>query len=271
MAINSSQLIAKLFFVIFLRHECALIESTTLYMNYLVQWVVSVKTVSKLINCVMPSIEKWRKRSRRVCLRSFCIEHQGDEGIQKWKLLWFSTFVSKASRRELTCVIPAYNSHLSDFPNRWLLSPATSEMMFYPHWTIRLKTDSSVASGPSLSLNIIILLFSSTSWILLISTVPSSLLPLVTFPSSTPADWHSVCVCVLVWECWCVWISLFPSIQSSCFLCCCLPQLSLKRAFQSKSYVVLYSAQKVVSSTWITVVCVGRSWNRQKTEKKNGC
>lgn len=198
-------------------------------MNYLVQWVVSVKTVSKLINCVIPSIEKWRKISRRVCLRSFCIGHQGDEGIQKWTLLWCSTFVSKASKRELTCVITAYNSHLSDFPNRWLLSPTTAEMMFYPRWTIRLKTDSSVASGPSLSFNIIILLFSSTSWILLTSKVPSSLLPLVTFPSSTPADWHSMCVCACMTVLMC--LNLFPFIQNSCFLCCCLPQLNLKRAF----------------------------------------
>ena len=182
-------------------------------MNYLVQWVMSVKTISKLINCVIPSIKKWRKRSRSVCLRSFCIGHQGDEGIQKWKFLWCSTFVSEASKRGLTWVIPPYNSHLSDFPKRWLLSPTTAEMIFYPHWPIRLKTDSSVASGPSLSFNFIILLFSSYSWILLTSKVPSNPLPLVTFPLSTPADWHSMCVCVCV----CLYVSVVCVSESLSF------------------------------------------------------
>ena len=133
--------------------------------------------------------------------------------IQKWKFLWCSTFVSEASKRGLTWVIPPYNSHLSDFPKRWLLSPTTAEMIFYPHWPIRLKTDSSVASGPSLSFNFIILLFSSYSWILLTSKVPSNPLPLVTFPLSTPADWHSMCVCVCV----CLYVSVVCVSESLSF------------------------------------------------------
>lgn len=185
-------------------------------MSYLVQWVLSVKTISKLINYVIPSIERWRKKSRRVCLRSFCIGHQGDEGIQKWNILWLSAFVSEASRRGLTWVMPAYNSHLSDFPRRWLLSPTTAEKMFYHHWPIRLKTDSSVASGPLLSFNIIILLFLSTSWILLTSKVLSNSLPLVTFPPSTPADWHSICVCACMWVWMCLNLSFhLPRIPAS--------------------------------------------------------